>query len=126
MSLISQFTDQNRRGSERCQYCGGYHHSDAEFQACADLHSSSFQMYICSHCGHRHATQGAADSCCDAEKRYNLQYSGHNYDAGYDSDSSDYSGSSGGIFDSFFNAGGSKSSNDDSDSGIASWFFGKS
>ena len=105
------FTNQNRRGSERCPYCGGYHYSDAQFDACAREHSYRDRTYRCERCGRTHLTLAEADRCCEVEKRFEIKYGSENtnqsLDSVKDSGSTDHSG---GILGSFFNAGGNKGS----------------
>lgn len=120
---LTRFTDRNRRGSERCPYCGGYHYSDAQFNACAREHSYRDRTYRCERCGKAHLTLAQADRCCEVEKRFEIKY-----DSGYtDPDpysAGDSGNTSGGIFDSFFNAGSNQdSTNTGNSGGILDSFF---
>lgn len=75
----SQFTDATRRGSEYCPYCGGYHNTDAERDACAISHSITSSSYRCPRCGQYHNTLYAAEHCCEEEKRYEREYDSQTY-----------------------------------------------
>lgn len=129
----SRFTDATRRGSEYCPYCGGYHSTDAERDACAISHSIASSSYRCPRCGQYHNTLYAAEHCCDAEKRYERKYDPQTYAGytdGYDSEPAEtgsgwypgsQSASSGGsgesIFESLFNFGGSREAEQEQNSG---------
>lgn len=145
----SRYTDGTRTGSERCPYCGGWHSTDSEMDACARSYSSAGLPYQCPRCKRYYPTLDQANRCCEEQKRYERRYDpstyvGYTGTSGYTNDESDdddwykklagsgqssssgegmFAGlfnfgsgsnkteqqdSGGGIFDSFFNAGGKK------------------
>lgn len=139
------FTDSTRRGSERCPYCGGYHNTTAEINACADRYNpSNGGLYFCPRCHQPHSTMSAANECCDEQKRFDRKYDPPTY-AGYtggyvseepENDDSWYrrltgsgqSSSNGeGMFSGLFNFGGSNNSSNteqqSSGGGIFDSFF---
>ena len=116
----SQFTDATRRGSEYCPYCGGYHSTDAERDACAISHSITSSSYRCPRCGQYHSTLYAAEHCCEEEKRYEREYDPQTY-VGYATEPC--SVETIGMSSNYSSYGNQSSSSEEDDEGILGALF---
>lgn len=132
-NTLPRYTDATRRGGEYCPYCGSYHFSQSEMDACASAHSSSSEgLYRCDRCGQYHTSMTAANHCCEREKRYERkydpeEYKGYTYGNSYSSEQQEAekeASETNGIFDTLFNLGGSSNEpSNDSSGGFFDSFF---